>query len=249
LNMTKEEFNSCLDPTPMLHWLQSNGKLSERKARLFGVACCRRAWALLTDPRSKNAVEIAEQFADRLVTVEELAQSLGLAWRAYHDFEKAWVHSPTLVADEGLHACMMAAEAVGWITNDYDPRLPQVIEGRSRIELVLPVVVEAARLARRAIGGQGQGVEWTEQAAQADLLRDIFGNPFRPLAIDPSLLTPQIVGLATTIYNDRAFDLMPALGAALSDAGCLDTSILEHCANEGPHCRGCWVHDFLLNRG
>jgi hypothetical protein len=85
------------------------------------------------------------------------------------------------------------------------------------------------------------------QRQQASLLRDIFGNPLRPVAVDPAWLTPAVVELARTIYNDRAFDRMPALGAALSDAGCRDTSLLEHCSLPN-HVKGCFLVDMLLGK-
>jgi hypothetical protein len=86
-------------------------------------------------------------------------------------------------------------------------------------------------------------------AIQARFLRDIFGNPFRTVAIDPSWLTSTVVSLAEGIYTDRAFDRLTILADALQDAGCDDPDILDHCRGPGPHVRGCWVVDLVLGKG
>ena len=90
-----------------------------------------------------------------------------------------------------------------------------------------------------------------EEADKCDLIRDIFGNPFRPVAIDRCWLSwnsGTIPKLAKTIYADRAFDRLPILADALEEGGCTDTAILEHCHGPGPHVRGCWVVDLLLGK-
>jgi hypothetical protein len=56
------------------------------------------------------------------------------------------------------------------------------------------------------------------------------------------------VNLAQTIYDQRAFDQMSNLADALEDAGCTDAAILDHCRSPGPHVRGCWVVDLLLDK-
>ncbi len=87
------------------------------------------------------------------------------------------------------------------------------------------------------------------QTASCLLLRDIFGNPFRPVAVDPTWLTSDVAALATGIYADRAFDQMPILADALQDAGCDNDDVLNHCRDpKQVHVRGCWVVDLVLGR-
>ena len=84
------------------------------------------------------------------------------------------------------------------------------------------------------------------------LLRDVFGNPFRPPpVIDPSWFASNdsaIRKMAQSIYDARAFDRLPLLADALEDAGCTDADILSHCRTPGEHVRGCWVVDLLLGK-
>jgi hypothetical protein len=101
-------------------------------------------------------------------------------------------------------------------------------------------------------------------AAQAALLRDICGNPFRPA---PVLLYDRrlpgsveyrhpwlawndgtVPKLAQTIYDGRRFKDLPILADALEDAGCDNADILNHCRGLGPHARGCCVVDLLLGK-
>jgi hypothetical protein len=112
--------------------------------------------------------------------------------------------------------------------------------------------VAARNAARSAQAGVASnpllGTEVGELLAQAVLLRDIFGNPFRPITLDLSLLTPTLVQLAQAIYDNRAFNRLPELADTLHDAGCDNEEILNHCRGQGPHVRGCWVVDLLLGK-
>ena len=84
-----------------------------------------------------------------------------------------------------------------------------------------------------------------------NLLRDVFGNPFRPVLISPSWLAwndGAIRKMVQLIYDDRAFNQLPLLADALEDAGCADAAILSHCREPGEHVRGCWVVDLLLGK-
>lgn len=85
-----------------------------------------------------------------------------------------------------------------------------------------------------------------ERHEQARLMQCIFGNPFRPVRIESRWVTPTVVSFAQMIYEERAFERLPALASALEEVGCDDSGILSHCRNEGPHARGCWVTDLII---
>jgi hypothetical protein len=81
-----------------------------------------------------------------------------------------------------------------------------------------------------------------------EILRDLFGNPFQPVALNPSWRTPTVLALAQEIYDSRAFNRLPALANALEEAGCRDADLLAHCRGAGPHVKGCWAVDLLLGK-
>ena len=90
-----------------------------------------------------------------------------------------------------------------------------------------------------------------ESAHHCHLLREIIGNPFRPMTIDPAWLTwspSTVVNMIQTIYDDLAFDRMPLIADTLEQAGCTNNDILQHCRQQGEHVRGCWVLDMLLGK-
>jgi hypothetical protein len=88
-----------------------------------------------------------------------------------------------------------------------------------------------------------------ESARLANLLRDIFGNPFRPLTVNSDWLTPTVQQLAAYIYESRDFSTMPILADALQDAGCDNADVLNHCRDtKATHVRGCWVVDLVLGK-
>jgi hypothetical protein len=98
--------------------------------------------------------------------------------------------------------------------------------------------VEANRLAQERFA-----------TAVSNLLRDIFGNPFRPVAFNPAWRTSAAVALATQMYGSRDFGNMPVLGDALEDAGCDNADVIAHCRDpHGVHVRGCWVVDLVLGK-
>jgi hypothetical protein len=81
------------------------------------------------------------------------------------------------------------------------------------------------------------------------VVRDVVGNPFRPVAFDPAWRTDTAMSLAHGMYESREFGAMPILADALQDAGCDSDDILSHCRDaNGVHVRGCWVVDLVLGK-
>ena len=82
---------------------------------------------------------------------------------------------------------------------------------------------------------------------QHAVFRDIVGDPAHPATFDPRWRTSDVIGVARGIYEEKAFIRLPILADALMDAGCEDESIISHCRSKGPHVRGCWVVDLVLD--
>jgi hypothetical protein len=137
------------------------------------------------------------------------------------------------------------------------PHLRETVR-RSVVFALLPSVWDAAyrcpplvRVARAEIAGggsSGAAAVVAEQQEQAGLLRDLFGNPFAPVAVEPAWLEwsdGTVRRLAETIYDEQRWLDMPVLGDALEEAGCRVEAVLEHCRSLELHARGCWVVDLV----
>lgn len=86
----------------------------------------------------------------------------------------------------------------------------------------------------------------------ADLLRDVYGNPFESTLFQAEWRTERVVGLAEQCYESRDFRALPLLADALQEVGAPDDlSMLRHFREEPPnsHCRGCWALDAIVPRG
>jgi hypothetical protein len=109
----------------------------------------------------------------------------------------------------------------------------------------------AERTARSVASYEESAQKQNAIAFQIKSLYCVFGNPFRPIAFDPTWLEwnhGSARKLAQAIYDDRAFDQLPILTETLEHAGCDNADILSHCRSEGPHVRGCWVVDLILGK-
>jgi hypothetical protein len=239
--MTEAEWLTCDDPERMFKLLQ--GKVSDRKLRLFAVACVRRIWGFLPDA-SRAAIEVSAQFADGRASEQELERAVdwahevakeaypghgapnarGHATSAAVDASSVWPHTTSNVGCATSCAALALACAAAEDVSD------------DNYDAVYDATLQA------------------ELAAQGELLRDIVGNPFRPAGLDPPCVTPAAISLATAAYDEQSLPsghLDPARLAVLSDAleeaGCTG-DVLAHLRSPGPHVRGCWALDLILGK-
>jgi hypothetical protein len=76
----------------------------------------------------------------------------------------------------------------------------------------------------------------------ADLIREVFGNPFRrEPPLDPCYLNETVLQLTARAEEEDDFSVYPILADALQDAGCERSELLAHLRSPGPHVRGCWA--------
>ena len=234
--MTAIEWQNCTDLHAMLDWVHQRVMLSDRKARLFAVACCRASWGLFDAKALRRAVEASDQYADGLISSEELDKARSAAEElAERAFRKHVRMMPWTVPIRKKFARQVAAMVASADVND-------VLEG----------------IGTSLVSAKSRDLYYhnrdKEQHYRCALLRDLFGPlAHRAVQIDRSVSTwkdSTIRKLAQAIYEDQAFDpvRLAILADALEEAGCDDTSIIEHLRGPGPHMRGCWVVDLILGK-
>jgi hypothetical protein len=247
--MTEAEWLACTNPQLMLEFLRR--KASDRKVRLFAVACCRRVWSSLEDEEFRDAVRKAESFADGLADRAEMLQS----------HEKARAIFVTLHGKDNGPGAALTTSCFPSPPKSFLQRVVDALDDpwwedeMDKGDPLAPALVTARHAARAAADLQGQWcgpdapARIAEHREQTVLVRCLFGNPFRPRPVCAAWLTREVRALADGIYVERAFDRMPLLADALEASGCTNADLIEHCRSGGEHARGCWVVDLLLGKG
>jgi len=242
--MNQRQWRESGDPKEMLEhvWVD----MTPRQLRLFSCACCRElCWDLIAPGPGRRAVEIAERHADGLAEPGELDAAMKAVRRYTWELEVVVRHPgpfrhPEWSAD--LEWKFPAAQAALAATCERPYPFDTTHAVSACVQGNWPL-------------GRYRGPEYLKAFGQAKakvtrLLRDVFGNPFRPLTLEPNWLTGTVVSLARAIYEVRTFADLPILADALEDAGCNNEEILSHCRRwKGPHVRGCWVLDRILGKG
>jgi len=142
-------------------WLLDKVKYeNDRDLRLFACACVRAVWDKLTDERSRNVVEVAERFAVGDATEEELTAARSAAAAA------------AAPAAAPAYSAARAAWSAAWSA------WPVVRLAAESAYSAALATWSATWLATRSAARSAAESAW---AAQADILRDKIGNPFRRL--------------------------------------------------------------------
>jgi hypothetical protein len=242
--MTEAEWLASKIP----RWMFKNlGSVPDnRKLRLLATACCRRLGSLLP-PASAAALAVNERFADADATLAELARARQSADQAYSRAKRGVTRdSPRRGRSDAAWAVWTA---VRQLPDDAEPDQYETrpAEWAAAAVRMVGVALNPSTRPVRPAGLEGGTKE--ERAIQAVILRDIFGNPFRPVALNSSWRASAAVGLARTMYESRDFAAMPILADALEEAGCDSPDMLAHCRDpNGVHVRGCWVVDLVLGK-
>ena len=224
--MSESKWLAATKPEAMIKLVRR--RASDRKLRLAACACCRQIVYLCID-EGRKAVEVAESYADGRAGGGELSaarESLLPYTKAGPEYVP-WL----LLVNSAYEAALEVAAAVpGYAAS------------------AVAISLESSGPGAENYFGTPAQAEAKSRAHCVAAIRCVLGNPYRQEPFSRTWCTGDAVAVAAGIYNEGAFDRMPILADALQDAGCDDDAVLSHCREPGPHSRGCWALDLVLER-
>jgi hypothetical protein len=198
---------------------------SARKLRLFAVACARRVPSDLIDDDCRRLLDASEASAEDLITPPQRRKIEQPVIKLAQGHEDAW--------REALHNNQWKSVAY----RKYKAISACGLTSQADRDMMRFTAVEAADA---TLDPQA------EKRYQSKLLRDIYGNPFQPVAFSPTWRSAEVTALANEIFASWELKKFRALARALS--GCDHAAILKHCRGKEPHVHGCWVIDLILGK-
>jgi hypothetical protein len=200
-------------------------KVGRRRMRLFMAACFRQVWDVLAEP-AREIVEATEKAADS-------PSSDGDRMPLYRQAFEFWSHSCQNQPGFLFHSGRALLEMTG--------RYGSPAHAALGVSEYLCLAQSSAHPPLSVTHPAYDMTHTVTQQRHAELVREIFGNPFRP---PPKRKFPaEVRGLAQACYDDHAH--YPVLADALDDLG---EEAAAHCRLSG-HVRGCHVVDWILGKG
>jgi hypothetical protein len=220
--MNEAEWWGATRPLDMMEHLllsRSQERFPDHTFRRFACACLRCLEPRLSDRRSRQALLVAERYTEGLAD----RRALATAHRAAREAVLAkGLDAPTRGGAEDFLAAEVAAE----------------VSGPRGTHAAREVCQQRFRDALARAGAPDP----------CELLRELFGNPFRAPALPAGWRRFQgglIAQLAQDVYAGQKWADLPVLADALEEAGCADPDVLGHCRGPAAHRRGCWVVELL----
>ncbi|HEY1191823.1 MAG TPA: hypothetical protein VGE74_29600 [Gemmata sp.] len=267
--MTEERWLNSDDYPALLRFIHSRTTI--RQARLCMSGCCRQWAGQFSDSRIPCIIEAAEYCADnadaeRALNAHQQRWLLSREPRVPKSGRWCWLAQTIADAHQKLDECRVEGTWDGTRYRSSEAAMAHALYMALRedpLETFVggegdAVAYCTSLLDRTGVlhlrNTPGQSLFEIDQAKDrirlvlANVLRDIFANPFRPAAFSPEWRTDTAVALAQRMYESRDFGAMPILADALQDAGCENEDILTHCRGGEPHVRGCWVADLVLGK-
>lgn len=197
--MTEEEWLVCDDSGEMLEFI--GNMVTERKVRLFAVACCRRIDRLLPHKGQRIALDVAEQFADGIVSLAPLAEACGQA-KAYAGLASCAVAAactPIVPLCPKCAAPMSLRHGQRGLLFHECSSAPKCPEACPSLQGIVGYATGVA--AEAAVCEHTMGYEMAcnaEVSEQSQLMRDIIGNPFLCRLHQPHLAHSDRAGARTS---------------------------------------------------
>jgi hypothetical protein len=220
--MTESEWLACTAPEAMVAFLPISGGATDRKLRLFVVACCRRIWHLLT-ARQKQVISQAERYADGLAEMDTDDPS--------ENSDGIGITLPELAARFAIRG--LAEGGLGGVASLCARALS---EGGIDLQARTAESTAQASLFRDIRGNPFR----PPPALEPSVLK---WNDGVVVKLAQAAYDERVMPEGTL---DRA--RLAVLADALEEAGCDDAEILGHLRGPGPCVRGCWVVDLILQK-
>lgn len=223
------------DPHPVY---PSVRKASDRKLRLLACAAARTRWPQMIEADARQAVDVAEEFADDLATSRQMTRHLYLTL----PFSITPRHTPEEAA---CNTCSGSATAAAWGNrHKADAGMVRCIMGNPWQPQILPPACLTRQIALLALDAYN---ERPPRQCPACLGKREVPVLHRSVVVAHFVTCGTCHGEGSIPYGHLDGVRLAILADAMEEAGATG-SIVSHLRLPGPHYRGCWPLDLVLGK-